>query len=152
MRKTISKTWKKRIIPIMELYAQKLPGAFIEEKDASVAFHYRRSDPAFAALRVKELMDYLVNFTANMDMQLVNGNKTLEMRNAGIDKGVAALHWLSKANQSSRFVLSIGDDVTDEDLFRVMPPGAYSIKVGFEPSYAMYNMGDTRDVLQLLND
>jgi len=152
MLKPVRKSWKKRIIPIMERYAEKLPGSFLEEKEASVAFHYRRSDPAFADLRVKELMDYLVNFTSNMDVQLVNGNKTLEMRNAGVDKGVAALQWLSKTNQQSRFVLSVGDDATDEDLFRVMPKGAYSIKVGFAPSYAMFNLATTHDVLNLLHE
>src|SRR5439155_1125458 len=82
------KIWKKKIFPIMNHYAEKLPGSFIEEKEYSLVFHYRRSDPNFASLRVNELTNHLMSFTANMDLQLLHGNKVLEVRNAGIDKGV----------------------------------------------------------------
>ena len=57
----------------------------------------------------------------------ISGNKVLEVRNAGIDKGVAAMHWLSQIRKYPCFILAAGDDLTDEDLFKVMPPGAYSI-------------------------
>ena len=147
----IRKNWKKKIIPILHLYVGKLPGSFIEEKEYSLVFHYRNCEAALAELRVKELTDQLVNFTTNMDVQVLNGNKALELRNAGVEKGVAALHWLSQKNKKPHFTLSVGDDVTDEDLFRVMPENAFSIKVGQEPSYAKYNLYNSAEVLDLLN-
>jgi trehalose 6-phosphate synthase/phosphatase len=150
--KPVRKNWKKKIIPIMNLYAEKLPGAFVEEKEFSLVFHYRKSDPAFASLRVRELINHLVSFTSNIDVQVMHGNHALEMRNAGIDKGVAAMHWLSKIKKYPRFILSIGDDSTDEDLFRVMPRDSYSIKVGFQSSYAKYNLINSSEVTQLLHD
>src|SRR6185436_15022163 len=129
MIKPVRKQWKRKIIPVMKYYVERLPGSFIEEKEFSVAFHYRKSNPEYGDLRVKELMNYLSSFTTNMDVQLLNANKALEVRNAGIDKGVAALHWLSRMPRSlqgkPQFILSIGDDLTDEDLFHVMPKGAY---------------------------
>ena len=136
----------------MNSYAEKLPGAFVEEKEYSLVFHYRRSDPAFAALRVRELMNHLVAFTSNIDVQVMQGNHALEMRNAGVDKGVAALHWLSKNTKSPRFILTIGDDSTDEDLFRAMPHNSFTVKVGLQPSYAKYNLNDSAEVILLLND
>ena len=134
----------------MKHYTGKLPGSFVEEKEYSVAFHFRKSDAAFSFLRIKELIDHLVNYTINMDVQLIRGNKVVEVRNAGIDKGVAALHWLSNLKQNSNFILSAGDDSTDEDLFRVMPQGAYSIHVGRKPSYALYNLNNSDEMIELL--
>ena len=136
----------------MNHYVEKLPGAFLEEKEFSLVFHFRKSDPAFAELRVKELMNHLVSFTTNMDVQIINGNRTLEIRNAGIDKGVAAMHWILKMKKRPRFILSAGDDWTDEDLFRAMPKDAYSIKVGHHASYSMFNMTTTQDLVNFLHE
>jgi trehalose 6-phosphate synthase/phosphatase len=151
MLKPVRRNWRKKILPIMNRYVEKLPGAFIEEKEFSVVFHYRRSDPAFAEQRVKELMNYLVTYTANIDIQVLSGNKVVEVRNSGIDKGVAAMRFLNNL-KTPRFILAIGDDITDEDLFRVMPGDAISIKVGFNPSYAMYNLNGTQDARKLLRE
>lgn len=150
--KPVRKNWKKRILTIMNHFAERLPGSYVEEKDFSLVFHYRRSEPAFAALRVKELMNHLLTFTANMDVQMLNSNHALEMRNSGIDKGVAAMHWLSKIKKENLFILAAGDDWTDEDLFRVLPKGAWSIKVGQQSSYALLNVGGQEDMVNLLND
>ena len=152
MLKPVRKGWKKKIIPILTRCAEKLPGAFIEEKEYSLAFHYRICDAELASLRIKELMDHLVNFTSNIDLQLINGNKALEIRNAGVDKGVAAMHWLSEHKEKPVFILAAGDDQTDEDMFRVMPPDAYTIKIGSELSYAKFNLNSPAELLSLLNE
>jgi trehalose 6-phosphate synthase/phosphatase len=151
MLKPVRRNWRKKILPIMNRYVGKLPGSFIEEKEFSVVFHYRRSDPAFAEQRVKELMNYLVTFTANIDVQVLAGNKVVEVRNSGIDKGVAAMRLLNNL-KPPRFILAIGDDMTDEDLFRAMPKDAVSIKVGFNPSYAMYNLNGIEEARKFLKD
>ena len=134
----------------MQRMANKLPGAFVEEKEYSVAFHFRRCDPAFASLRVRELANFLVNYTGNMDVQLLFGDKTLEVKNAGIDKGVAAMHWLADHSKSPGFILAAGNDQTDEDMFRGMPRESYTIRVGDAPSYARYNVPSSQDLLKLL--
>lgn len=150
--KPVRNLWKKKILPVMKHFEEKLPGAFVEEKEYSLVFHYRRSDPEFASLRVKELMNHVVTLTANMDIQLLNGNKIMEVRNAGIDKGIAALHWLSKLeSEPFSFVLSIGDDATDEDMFKAMPGWAYSVKVGLQSSHAKFNLLSSHDVMKLLD-
>jgi trehalose 6-phosphate synthase/phosphatase len=80
----------------------------------------------------------------------MEGNKVLEIKNAGINKGRAAQTWISKGPWD--FILAIGDDVTDEDIFQELPGGAYSIKVGFGPSRAMYNIGGVGEVRLLLQE
>jgi trehalose 6-phosphate synthase/phosphatase len=93
-------------------------------------------------------MDDLREFTANIDVQVLQGSKVIEVRNAGVNKGSAAKLWLS--NASYDFVLAVGDDWTDEDMFAAMPDSAYTIRVGITPSRARYNLRGPREVLQLL--
>lgn len=150
--KPVRSNWKKKIIPIMNHFAERLPGSYVEEKEYSVVFHYRRSEPVFASLRVKELVNHLMSFTTNLDIQMLNSNHALEMRNAGSDKGVAALHWLSKIKKNNHFILAAGDDWTDEDLFRTMPPEAFTIKIGQQSTYALINIAKQDDLVNLLND
>lgn len=148
MLKPFTNDWKPRITPILEMYADRLPGAFVEEKEFSIAWHYRLADPELSSIRAKELVDDLVNFTANIDVQVLQGSKTVEVRNAGANKGIAGLHCISKRDFD--FILAIGDDCTDEDLFRVLPETAYSIKVGMTPSCARFNLIDSLEVVRLL--
>lgn len=150
MTKPLSNDWKPQIAPLLEMYADRLPGSFVEEKEFSYVWHYRKADPELASLRAKELADDLVHFTANIDVQVLQGNKVVEVRNAGVDKGTAALYFLSK--NRFEFVLAVGDDWTDEDLFKVVPKTAYSIRVGITQSYARFNLPGPADVLELLHE
>lgn len=152
MLKPVRKGWKKKVMPMLNYYVEKLPGAFVEEKEFSLAFHYRNSDTELASLRIKELIDHLAHFTSNIDLQLINGNKVLEVRNAGVDKGVAVMHWLSGLKEPPGFILASGDDQTDEDMFRSVPHGAYSIKIGQGLSYASFHLDRPADLLALLNE
>ncbi|WCL48329.1 bifunctional alpha,alpha-trehalose-phosphate synthase (UDP-forming)/trehalose-phosphatase [Leptospira sp. GIMC2001] len=141
--------WKPRISPILEQNSDRLPGSFVEEKNFSLVFHYRNADPELAEVRVKELTDDLVNFTANMDVSVLQGNKVIEVKNTGISKGYAGLDLIEIYKPDE--ILSIGDDWTDEDLFRALPSHAVSIKVGLGPSNATYNLKDYEEVREFLN-
>ena len=98
MLKTMTNDWKERVRPILQLFVDRLPGALLEEKEFSLAWHYRRADLDQASLRAKELLDDLTGYTRNIDVQVFEGNKVIEVRNSGINKGTAALEWLSGAN------------------------------------------------------
>jgi len=150
LAKPLDNGWKPALLPILQTYADRLPGAFVEEKQYSIAWHYRRADPELASTRVKELVDDLVNFTANIDVQVQQGDKVVEVRCGGISKGTAALSFLPK--EASDFLLAIGDDWTDEDLFRVLPDGACSIRVGHRHSCAKFNVRSHTEVLDLLRE
>jgi len=140
--------WKSSIRPLLEQYADRLPGASVEEKEFSLVWHYRAADPEQSRAVIGKLKDNLTAFTANIDLQIHQGNKIIEVRNAGFGKGDAALHWLTAGDFD--FILAVGDDYTDEDLFRVLPPAAYSIRVGITSTHARFNVRDHRDVIRLL--
>jgi len=146
--KQLDGSWKERIRSILELYADRLPGSFVEEKDFSLAWHYRAADPEQSAGLVGEVKDHLATFTANIDLQVLQGSKVVEVKNSGINKGMAALRWLGQAPFD--FVFAAGDDWTDEDLFAVLPETAWSLKVGIANTRARFNVREIRENLQLL--
>ena len=55
--KAITTEWKERVRPILQLYVDRLPGAILEDKEFSLAWHYRKADPEQASLRAQELLD-----------------------------------------------------------------------------------------------
>ena len=148
--RTISTDWKERVRPILQLYVDRLPGALLEEKEYSLAWHYRRADPEQASLRAQELMDDLSAYTRNIDVQVLEGNKVIEIRNTGINKGVASLEWLGP--KMPEFILGMGDDWTDEDLFRALPPSAFSVRVGLAKTSAQYHLANHAAVRRLLKE
>jgi trehalose 6-phosphate synthase/phosphatase len=148
MLKHVSAEWKGRLLPILEQYADRLPGALVEEKEYSIVWHYRAADPEQARPLVTELTDHLLNFTASIDVQILQGSKVVEVRPAGVNKGLAALRWIS--SQKHDFILAIGDDSTDEDLFAILPEDAYSIRVGVTSTRARFNLKNADEVIGLL--
>ncbi len=150
MTKPLRNDWKRRVLPLLHESAARLPGAFVEEKEYALVWHYRNADLELASTREKELVDSLRNLTANLDLTVVQGHRIVEVRNAGISKGTAALEFLDA--EEFDFVLAIGDDTTDEDLFSALPQSAYSIRVGMTGSHARFNLADHADVLRLLHD
>jgi trehalose 6-phosphate synthase/phosphatase len=143
-----STDWKDTIRPILDRFKRRTPGALVEEKDFALVWHYRRADPDLSSVRVSELKDTLYFLTANLELDVGEGNKIVEIKNAGINKGNAATKWIEKEKWD--FMLAVGDDVTDEDLFKALPEFAYSIKVGLAPSRAKLRFKSQRDVRSLL--
>ncbi len=145
----INNEWKKEIKPIMEFFMDRTPGAILEEKDYSFVWHYRKVNPTLAHVRVNELKDVLVNFTENLSLGILDGNKIVEIKNLNINKGTAA-DMIIKNNKPD-FILAVGDDLTDEDMFRILPEDAVSLRVGFTPTYADFNVKDSVSVRRMLN-
>jgi trehalose 6-phosphate synthase/phosphatase len=141
--------WKRDMRPVLELYVARTAGSFIEEKDYSLVWHYRRADTDLGVVRARELLSHLSFMTANTDLQVMEGNKVLEIKSAGINKGTAAARWLERYNPD--FVLALGDDRTDEDTFRALPSTAYTIRVGTGArSLARFNLASPMEVRKLL--
>jgi trehalose 6-phosphate synthase/phosphatase len=150
MLKSLTAEWKERVRPILQLYVDRLPGALLEEKDFSLAWHYRRSDPEQARVRAQELLDTLADYTRNIDVQVLEGRKVIEVRPSGINKGAAAQEWLK--DRAPDFILGIGDDWTDEDLFRALPAEACSVRVGMAKTAAHYYLSSHTAVRRLLSE
>ncbi len=145
----LSKDWKNDFFPLLKQFEMRTPGSFIEEKDYSLAWHYRKADQGLGELRAKEMTGNLKYAAADLGLQLLEGNKVIEIKSANINKGNAAKEWLK--SYPAAFVLAIGDDHTDEDTFKAMPETAITIKVGVGISAATYFLKNPEEVRNFLD-
>lgn len=140
--------WMKNIRPILETFVDRTPGTFIEEKNYSLAWHYRKADPELAQMRVTELNTVLTSLISNNNLSVLKGNKVTEIKSSNVNKGRAASRLLT--NKKYDFIMAIGDDWTDEYMFEELPETAYTIKVGLKKTKAKYYLKDTEEVRRLL--
>lgn len=151
MIEPIDKTWMDEIRNILSFYVDRTPRSFVEEKNYSLVWHYRNSDPDLGIQRSYELKDELQSLVANLHLEIMDGDKVIEIKNSGINKGRAALHRMGE--DAYDFILALGDDWTDEFTFEAMPPEAITVKVGTKSTKAKYfveNYKQVREVLKLL--
>jgi trehalose 6-phosphate synthase/phosphatase len=134
----------------MDSYARRCAGSFTEVKEFSVVWHYRNANPAQGKLRSMELLTELNEHIHNRGLQVLPGNKIVEVRSYGVNKGTAVKKIL--AQQKPGFILAAGDDRTDEDMFRLLADmrNTFTIKVGPEASFAKYNLHTQGMVVSIL--
>lgn len=147
---SLDNDWKGPVRNILSGYVDRAPGSFVEEKEYALAWHYRRCGPDLGNTRAMELRSDLEQMSGDLVPSFIEGDKVIEIKNAEINKGIAASKWLK--DQEWDFVMAIGDDQTDEDLFRALPGDAYSIKVGTAPSRAQYRLQSFQQTRMLLSD
>ncbi len=140
--------WMQNIRPILETFVDRTPGTFIETKNYSLAWHYRKADPELAKIRTIELNTVLTSMVANNGLSILKGNKVIEIKSSNVNKGRVVSRLLTQDNYD--FVSIFGDDWTDEYMFEEAPDWAYSIKVGFTKTKAKYQIQDTDKVRELL--
>jgi trehalose 6-phosphate synthase/phosphatase len=107
------------------------PGAWVEEKGASLTLHYRNADPALhaeIARRAREMVRQ-AGFQARDAICAVEARPP-----TGWDKGHAVLHVLRSLHgpewAESIEVVYVGDDDTDEDAFRALQGLGVTFRVG----------------------
>ena len=140
--------WKKEINDVLEDYVGRTPGSFIEQKDYSLVWHYRKVETGLGELRTRELTSHLKYLASDQNLHVLEGDMVVEIKSSEVNKGRAAQKWLKDAN--AEFYMAVGDDWTDEDTFKAMPENAFTIKVGNTPSAAKYSVTDYSDVRKLL--
>jgi trehalose 6-phosphate synthase/phosphatase len=112
--------WQSDIQHVLDMYVDRTPGAYLEDKGSSLVWHYRLAEPELGSLRAKELVDTLAALLSHTNLMIMQGNKVIEVKHSNVNKGRAAGRWLD-AEDGSKFILAIGDDITDEDLFAALP-------------------------------
>uniref|UniRef100_A0A5B7C204 alpha,alpha-trehalose-phosphate synthase (UDP-forming) n=1 Tax=Davidia involucrata TaxID=16924 RepID=A0A5B7C204_DAVIN len=156
--------WKRMAEPVMQLYTESTDGSYIEPKESALVWHHLGADPAFGSCQAKELLDHLENVLANEPVVVKKGQNIVEVKPQGVTKGLVTEKVLSTMISNEKppdFVLCIGDDRSDEDMFESISstgcssslpanPEIFACTVGQKPSKARYYLDDTNDVLRLL--
>ena len=138
--------WLARLRPILQQFTESTPGASIEEKSAGVAWHFRNVEPEFGARQAHELRMLLGDALSNQPLEVLEGKKVIEIRLRGISKALV----VQRRRLFRGTTIAIGDDRTDEDLFRALPRSAITIAVGRHASSARYAVPDCRRVRAIL--
>ncbi|XP_073001058.1 alpha,alpha-trehalose-phosphate synthase [UDP-forming] 5 [Typha latifolia] len=156
--------WKQIAEPVMKLYTETTDGSTIETKESALVWHYQYADPDFGSCQAKELLDHLESVLANEPVSVKSGQHIVEVKPQGVTKGLVAERLLSTMQQKgicADFVLCIGDDRSDEDMFEVinsaicgpcLSPTAevFACTVGQKPSRAKYYLEDTAEIIRML--
>jgi len=150
--------------PVMKQYTESTDGSSIEIKESALVWQYRDADPGFGSLQAKEMLEHLESVLANEPVAVKSGHYIVEVKPQGVSKGsVSEKIFSSMAGKGKPvdFVLCIGDDRSDEDMFeaignamskRLLCDNAlvFACTVGQKPSKAKYYLDDTTEVTCML--
>ncbi|OYW44129.1 trehalose-phosphatase, partial [Candidatus Saccharibacteria bacterium 32-45-3] len=140
---------KASLRPLLHQFAERTPGAVVEEKEFSLVWHYRDVPTELAYVRTANLRHELQTLIKDTDIGMYSGHKIIEIKRTNITKGSATQTLLESF--TADFVLCIGDDYTDEDMFKTLPESAYTIKVGGNETAAQYQLPTVKSVLDFLS-
>jgi trehalose 6-phosphate synthase/phosphatase len=140
--------WRGVITPLLRHYTELAPQSRLEVKPHSLVWHYRNTPPYYAQKYSVIIKRALGPIMKTYGIKLFQGNKILEIKDPRISKGAAVTRW---AKKSRDFILMIGDDFTDEDMFEAAPPRAHTVKVGRGRTTARHRLDSPSDVAKLLS-
>jgi trehalose 6-phosphate synthase/phosphatase len=151
LRPRLPTEWKERVRPVLEHFTDRTPGSFVEEKDYALVWHYRLSDPEFGDWLANELTATLDELLAETELKALRGQKSVEVRLTWANRGELA-PWLLEAGPPADFLLAMGDDRNDEDLFARLPPDAWTVHVGRGATRARFRLASPHDVGRVLGE
>lgn len=136
---------------LMSDFERRIPGSKIEEKEFGTVWHYRMADPIFGYQQALVLADTLGALLQRTPLGVLTSKKAVEVRHMGANKGDAVRALLEEGgfDTASDIIITMGDDRTDEDMFRVYPAQNISISVSDSPVVASHVM-EQPDLVGLL--
>jgi len=143
--------WKTDVKKIMDQFSENCANTFVEEKSASLCWHYRMADPEASIAQSRELMNLLSDYLISSNANILDGHKVVEVKPVQAGKGNA----LNKLFDFTQYdcCICIGDDKTDEDMFHVVnEAGGFTFKVGEGHTIAKHRFNDVQEVLTFLTD
>jgi trehalose-phosphatase len=129
-------------------------GLIVQDKPLSVCMHYRLANPAHQQAALKIFKALAPTFDPQHTFHFIHGKFMLEFRPEALHKGVPIRYLLDNffAAATSR-ALFIGDDRTDEDGFKELPPHGIGVRVGTSiNSTAEYYFEHQKEVRQFLEN
>ncbi|KUJ14999.1 uncharacterized protein LY89DRAFT_686584 [Mollisia scopiformis] len=125
LAETFDMGWQVEVMECFQKYTELTPGSFIERKRCALTWHYRPSDPELAAHNARECQKELEQTVGKAwDVEVMQGKANLEVRPTFINKGEIAKRLVDsygkEVGEPPEFTLCLGDDFTDEDMFRAL--------------------------------
>ncbi len=147
------------LIPELEGIALRHPGALVERKASTVAFHYRAVARTSRLALAVETRAVVTDFLArHPSFEQIAGVSVIEVRPAGVRKSLA-VPWMRGRAPGDARLIAAGDDVTDEQMFDALGPLDEAILVGPRPMarssrarWSLHGPQHVRDFLSWLAD
>ena len=163
-------SWMDAVRRIMDVYTQRTHGTYIQQKGSAIIWQFRDADPDFGIMQSKELEEHLneiVN-THQSPLEIIRGggidDAYIEVRPAGLSKGLFLEHMLSLLKSKGimvDFVMGVGDDITDENMFKAIrrfesktsskSVSCFAVTVGKKYSEAHAFVDDPEAVIEMLS-
>src|SRR5438128_4185078 len=141
----LDKDLKKRLAAI----AQLSPGILLEDKGYSLALHYRLAPHAERA--IYEAVSLIRADLPNAPIEVLPGKCVCEIKHSGFTKATGVLELMAHEPFKGRRPIFIGDDVTDEAVFGIMPDlGGLAFSVGRRATGVADHFDEPRDVREWL--
>ncbi|MFL9824501.1 trehalose-phosphatase [Rhodoplanes sp. SY1] len=116
---------KRKLASVAELG----PGVLIEDKGYSLALHWRLAPDKGDA--VTAMVRSICDSFPDLPLEALPGKAVIEVKSAAFDKASAVVELMQLAPFKGRRPVFVGDDVTDERVFPVLPPlGGFGFGVG----------------------
>lgn len=139
----------RRIVNLAREFARLHPGIVIEDKGMSIAVHYR-AVPEQGSTVLSLVRGYVEELGPAYCLQA--GKMVAEIRPSGRDKGTAIREFLEEQPFAGRLPVFVGDDLTDEDAFRLVNNlGGHSVKVGEGETGAQWLLDGPDAVMEWLS-
>ncbi len=137
------------LVNAVENLIRNFEGVRLEQKGKVLAIHYRQNP--MAGPELAEATEQLAGMANGYVFQ--HGNRVIELKPTGADKGTALAALMSRSPFSGRVPVMIGDDTTDEDAMRAAQKlGGIGIKVGEGETCAEYRFANTVTVWRWLRE
>lgn len=130
--------WSPGLLSILKLFVSKTPRSHLEVKETALAWHYRETDAWLGRLRAQQLVNSLISICLKQNLQIMQGNKVIEIKSPEFTKGSEVNRLLLATRYD--FILAMGDDTTDDDMFKALPVTAVTVKIGTASESARYNL------------
>ena len=157
-------SWKQIAEPVMKTYTETTDGSIIEDKETAIVWCYKDADRDFGSCQAKELHDHLESVLSNEPVSVKADLNYVEVKPQGVSKGLVAKRMLSTMQElglQPDFILCVGDDRSDEDMFEVittavdgpyLSPSAtvFACTIGQKPSKAKYYLDEPADIKRMI--
>jgi len=153
------------VLKILEGFTEKTEGSYILKKETIISWMYKDCDIYFGHIQANEINTHLQNIYENCKLDIVNGKGYVEIKPRNVNKGYFISHILNNEFLESTlpdFILTIGDDTSDEEMFKYLNSVQHHLSnvkentkiftctIGRKPSSAQYYLNEVHEVIEYL--
>ncbi|KAJ8330754.1 hypothetical protein QVD99_008641 [Batrachochytrium dendrobatidis] len=158
----IDLNWKAPVAEIFNFFTERTLGSFVEHKRYAITWHYRLADPDYGTFQAKECQMHLENaILSKLPVEILLGKKNLEVRPISMNKGEIVKRLVQQQLQNQPpcdFVYCVGDDRTDEDMFKALKKSELNEDTYFtctigsatKHTHAQWHVNAPQDVIDLI--